>query len=78
VHTAVSAEDIIDLIFNGEAIALVFETDPEAFALVTLGSCVIGVMSNACIALRTKQVALDFALQHIGEGGACNVFFSNE
>lgn len=75
IHTAVTVEDIVGLIFGGEASAVVFEATPHAFALVTAGGTKVYAVGDAC-QLVSREDASRYVADHIGSGAACNVFLT--
>lgn len=78
IHTAVSADGVVGLLFGGEALAVVFESTPEAFALVAVGEAravylVRVAEEDACVEM-PREHAIEYVKANIGPGAPCNVF----
>lgn len=80
IHTAVVAGDVVDLLFDGEAVAAVFESTPEAFALVSVSGDIIyavrALEKGACVRVDSRDEAAEYVKQHVGAGAPCNIFFN--
>jgi hypothetical protein len=73
-HTLMPCTELVSLVFDESAQAIVFEAVPEAFALVRVRGVVYGVVGVTSAPLTGPGAAVHFVSEHQGFGAPCNVF----